>query len=105
MTSLVEGKPNVCGYKIQPSELMCVESHMLKCPGCGEILEEMGGRKTLSSRSRCDDGHKALDSRVWRLPVRFSFAANKPEKSRKPSPPAPLCERQIRLGRISASSD
>jgi hypothetical protein len=34
--------------------------------------------------------------------VRFSFAANKPEKSRKPSDPAPLCKRQIRLGRISA---
>jgi hypothetical protein len=48
------------------------------------------------------DGHQALGSRVWRLPVRFSFAANKPEKSRKPSAPAPLCERQIRLGRIGA---
>jgi hypothetical protein len=39
---------------------------------------------------------------TWRLPVRFSFAANKQEKSRKPSAPAPLCERQIRLRRISA---
>jgi hypothetical protein len=51
-----------------------------------------------------------MDIKHWvagfgRLPVRFSFAANKPEKSRKPSAPAPLCERQIRLGRISASSN
>jgi hypothetical protein len=84
------------------AELMCVASHMLTCPGCGQVFEEVGGRKSLSSRSRTDDGHQALGSRVWRLPVRFSFAANKPEKSRKPSAPAPLCERQIRLGRISA---
>jgi hypothetical protein len=39
--------------------------------------------------------------RVWRLPVRFSFAANKPEKSRKPSAPASLCERQYALERIA----
>jgi hypothetical protein len=32
-------------YKIQPSELMCGTSHMLKCPGCREVFEEMGGRK------------------------------------------------------------
>jgi hypothetical protein len=75
---------------------------LAQVPSCGEVFEEMGGRKTLSSRSRRDDGHQALGSRVWRLPVRFSFAANKPEKSRKPSAPAPLCERRIRLGRISA---
>jgi hypothetical protein len=29
-----------------------------------------------------------MGRRVWRLPVRFSFAANKPGKSRKPSAPA-----------------
>jgi hypothetical protein len=39
-----------------------------------------------------------MGRRVWRLPVRFSFAANKPGKSRKPSAPAPLFERQSRLG-------
>jgi hypothetical protein len=47
---------------------------------------------------------QASGSRVWRLPVRFSFAADKPEESRKPSAPAPLCERQVRLRRISAST-
>jgi uncharacterized Zn finger protein len=38
-----------CGYKIQPNELMRLASHTIKCPCCGLVFDEMGGRKPLST--------------------------------------------------------
>jgi len=39
----------LCGYKIQPRELVRLASQQIKCPGCGEVFNEMGGRKPLST--------------------------------------------------------
>jgi uncharacterized Zn finger protein len=38
-----------CGHKIQPNELVRLASHMIKCPKCGGVFDEMGGRKPLST--------------------------------------------------------
>jgi predicted Zn finger-like uncharacterized protein len=38
-----------CGYKIQPSELLRLASHTVKCPRCGQVFDEMGGAKPLST--------------------------------------------------------
>jgi uncharacterized Zn finger protein len=61
MTPRFKGVPNFdlslpcprCGYKIQPRELVLLASQLIKCPGCGEVFgevfNEMGGRKPLST--------------------------------------------------------
>jgi ribosomal protein S27E len=57
MTPRFKGVPNfdlslpcpLCGYKIQPRELVHLASQEIKCPGCGEVFNEMGGRKPLST--------------------------------------------------------
>jgi hypothetical protein len=57
MTPRFKGKPNFdfslpcpsCGYKIQPNELLRLGSHIIKCPDCGAVFDEMGGRKPLST--------------------------------------------------------
>jgi hypothetical protein len=57
MTPRFKGMPNfdfsqLCphrGYKIEPRELMRVASHMIKCPGCGEVFDEIAGKKPLST--------------------------------------------------------
>ncbi len=56
-TFISNGKPNFdlsipcpsCGYKIQPSELLRVTSHIIKCPKCGGEFDEVRGRKLLST--------------------------------------------------------
>ena len=56
MTPRFKGVPNfdlsqpcpLCGYNIQPWELVRLASEQIKCPGCGEVFNEMGGRKRLS---------------------------------------------------------
>ena len=57
MTPRFKGKPNfdfslpcpLCGYKIQPNELMRLASHIIKCPKCGGVFDEMAGRKPIST--------------------------------------------------------
>jgi uncharacterized Zn finger protein len=57
MTPRFKGKPNfdfavpcpVCGYRIQPKELMRLASHIIRCPKCGEAFDEMNGRKPIST--------------------------------------------------------
>jgi uncharacterized Zn finger protein len=57
MTPRFKGKPNfdlfllcaMCGYRIQPNELLRVASHMIKCPKCGGVFDEMAGKKPLST--------------------------------------------------------
>jgi Zn finger protein HypA/HybF involved in hydrogenase expression len=52
-----KGKPNfdfslpcpLCGYKIQPNELMRLSSHIIQCPKCGRAFDEMGGRNPIST--------------------------------------------------------
>jgi rubredoxin len=36
---------SLCEYKIHPSEIMRMGSHLVKCPNCGEIFDELGGKK------------------------------------------------------------
>jgi Zn-finger nucleic acid-binding protein len=46
MTPRFKGKPNfdfslpcpLCGYKIQPNDLMRLASHIVKCPKCGGVF-------------------------------------------------------------------
>jgi Zn-finger nucleic acid-binding protein len=57
MTPRFKGKPSfdfslpcpLCGYKIQPNELMRLASHIIKCPKCSGVFDEMGGRKPIST--------------------------------------------------------
>ena len=57
MTPRFKGKPNFdfslpcphCGYKIQPNELMRLASHIIQCPKCGGVIDEMGGRRSIST--------------------------------------------------------
>jgi ribosomal protein L37AE/L43A len=57
MAPRFKGKPNfdlsqpcpLCGYKIQPNELMRLASHIIQCPKCGRVFDEMGGRKPIST--------------------------------------------------------
>ena len=57
MTPRFKGKPNfdfsvpcpLCGYKIQPNELMRLASHIIRCPKCSGVFDEMGGRKPIST--------------------------------------------------------
>jgi ribosomal protein L37AE/L43A len=52
-----KGKPNfdfslpcpLCGYTIQPNELMRLAAHIIQCPKCGESFDETGGRKPMST--------------------------------------------------------
>jgi len=39
----------VCGYKIQPNELVRLASHIIKCPHCGDVFNELAGKKPLST--------------------------------------------------------
>ncbi len=39
----------MCGYTIQPNELVRLASHVIKCPKCGGAFNEMGNRKPLST--------------------------------------------------------
>jgi hypothetical protein len=41
----------LCGYKIQPMELIRTGSHMVKCPSCGGIFDELAGK---TRRARLD---------------------------------------------------
>lgn len=57
MAPRFKGKPSfdfsvlcrLCGYKIQPHELVRVASHIIQCPGCGGQFDEMAGKKPLST--------------------------------------------------------
>jgi hypothetical protein len=57
MAPRFKGKPNfvfavpcpLCGYQIQPSELMRLASHIIKCPKCGGVFDEMDGRKPIGT--------------------------------------------------------
>jgi hypothetical protein len=37
------------GYQIQPNELMRLASHIIKCPKCAGMFDEMDGRKPIST--------------------------------------------------------
>jgi hypothetical protein len=39
----------LCGYRIQPAEVMRLGLHTVKCPCCGEVFDEKGGKKPLST--------------------------------------------------------
>jgi len=39
----------LCGYRIQPRELVRLASHIIRCPHCGEAFDEMAGRKPMST--------------------------------------------------------
>jgi hypothetical protein len=57
MAPRFKGKPNfvfslpcpLCTYQIQPNELMRLASHIIKCPKCGGVFDEMDGRKPIST--------------------------------------------------------
>ena len=57
MAPRFKGKPNfdfsqpcpLCGYEIQPNELMRLASHIIQCPKCGGVFDEMGDRKPVST--------------------------------------------------------
>ena len=57
MAPRFKGKPNfdfsqacpLCGYRIQPNELMRLASHTIQCPKCNGVFDEMGGRKPIST--------------------------------------------------------
>jgi len=57
MAPRFKGKPNfdfslpcpLCGYKIQPSELMRLAARITQCPKCGGKFDEMGGRESISA--------------------------------------------------------
>ncbi len=57
MAPRFKGKPNfdfslpcpLCGYSIQPNELMRLASHIIQCPKCGGAFDETGGRKPIST--------------------------------------------------------
>jgi ribosomal protein L37AE/L43A len=38
----------LCGYKIQPNELMRLASHIIQCQKCSGTFDEMAGRKSIS---------------------------------------------------------
>jgi uncharacterized Zn finger protein len=38
----------LCSY-IQPSELLRLASHLIRCPKCGEAFDELGKKKPLST--------------------------------------------------------
>jgi uncharacterized Zn finger protein len=38
-----------CGHKIQPNELVRLASHTIRCPRCGEVFDELAGRKALGT--------------------------------------------------------
>jgi hypothetical protein len=56
MAPRFKGKPSfvlavpcpLCGYQIQPNERMRLASHIIKCPKCGGVFDEMDGRKPIS---------------------------------------------------------
>ena len=39
----------LCGYRIQPNEVVRLASHTVQCPGCHGVFNEMGERKPLST--------------------------------------------------------
>jgi predicted RNA-binding Zn-ribbon protein involved in translation (DUF1610 family) len=39
----------LCGYKIQPNELMRLALHILSCPKCSGVFDKMSGRKPIST--------------------------------------------------------
>ena len=57
MTPRFKAKPNfdfslpcpLCGYKIQPNELSRPASHIIQCPKCSGIFDEMAGVKPIST--------------------------------------------------------
>ena len=57
MSPRFKGVPNfdlslpcpLCGYKIHPNELLRLASHTIKSPGCGEVFNELGGKKPKST--------------------------------------------------------
>jgi uncharacterized Zn finger protein len=57
MTPRFKGKPNfdfsqlcpLCGYKIQPNELVRLPTHLIRCPSCAGVFDEMAGRKPIST--------------------------------------------------------
>jgi hypothetical protein len=59
MVPRFKGKPNfdfsqacrLCGYKIQPNELMRLASHTIQCPKCSGVFDEMESK--LAEIRRC----------------------------------------------------
>ena len=57
MSPRFKGVPNfdlslpcpLCEYKIHPNELLRLASHTIKSPGCGEVFNELGGKKPKST--------------------------------------------------------
>ena len=57
MTPRFKGKPHfdfslpcpLCGYQIQPNELMRLGSLIIQCPKCSGTFDEMAGRKPIST--------------------------------------------------------
>jgi uncharacterized Zn finger protein len=39
----------LCGYSIQPMELIRTGFHLVKCPKCGGIFDELAGKKPQST--------------------------------------------------------
>jgi uncharacterized Zn finger protein len=56
MTPLFKRQPSfdlslpcpLCGYRIQPNELIRLGSHEVKCSKCGGVFNELGSKKPLS---------------------------------------------------------
>ena len=57
MTPRFKGKPNfdlsvlcpLCGYRIQPNELMRLAAHIIQCPACYKSFDDTRGKKLLST--------------------------------------------------------
>jgi uncharacterized Zn finger protein len=39
----------LCGYKIQPSEVVRLASHLIRCPQCNGIFDHLGKKKPQST--------------------------------------------------------
>jgi DNA-directed RNA polymerase subunit RPC12/RpoP len=39
----------LCGYKIQPSELVRLAAHLIRCPQCSGIFDQLGKKKPQST--------------------------------------------------------
>ncbi|HTZ60764.1 MAG TPA: hypothetical protein VMB49_21790 [Acidobacteriaceae bacterium] len=67
MSPRFKGQPNfnlaqacpLCGYAIQPRELLRLASHIIRCPKCGEAFDELAGK---TAEHVVSPAHKAKDS-------------------------------------------
>jgi predicted RNA-binding Zn-ribbon protein involved in translation (DUF1610 family) len=39
----------LCGYRIQPRELIRLASHTIRCPKCGDSFDEMAGKRPVKT--------------------------------------------------------